>query len=318
MGACGGKMINAEAQKKMQLEHMYSNKMRLKDITSQTLSLTGKQCSLKLDTLHSLKQRSLKGLNADDILNCKDDTVRSILSFRSFRGNAFTPDIGGAALTPGLTPGLTAGLPRTPSVHLKRYNQLHGEDLRADEVPAIPFLGWDNLIAIAAHDGMKDEMTRFCQEHKKILARYTITGTQTTCSKVKEIFGDDPDFQPGPQLESGPLGGDAQIGALIAEKKVFMVIFFIDPLDVHPHMADIHTLQRLCTLHNVYASYNRATADLLMEHLQTDRVEKDYGICASYKRYTKLRKQRFANCKSMSRPEFGQGVDTPALPTMAA
>jgi len=303
MGACGGKMINAEAQKKMKLEDMYSNNMRLQDITSQSLSLTGKQSSVKLNTLRSLKQRSLK---ADDVLNCKDDTMRSL---RSFRGNAFTPDIGGGACTPGLT----AGLPRTPSVHLKRYNQLHGEDLRADEVPDTPFLGWDNLIAIAAHDGMKDEMSRFCQDHKEILSRYTITGTQTTCSKVKEIFGDNPDFQPGPQLESGPLGGDAQIGALIAEKKVFMVIFFIDPLDVHPHMADIHTLQRLCTLHNVYASYNRATADLLMEHLQTDRVEKDYGICASYKRYTKLRKQRFANCKSVSRPEFGQDADTPAL-----
>ncbi|MUP45671.1 methylglyoxal synthase [Gramella sp. BOM4] len=118
-------------------------------------------------------------------------------------------------------------------------------------------------IAIIAHDGKKPEMVQFLNEHREILDsnNIKIIATGTTGAKT-EAAGYKVE-----KLLSGPVGGDAQIAARIAEKGVDMVIFFRDPLDKHPHEPDIFMLMRLCDVHNVPLATNPATARLLIKGL---------------------------------------------------
>lgn len=107
-------------------------------------------------------------------------------------------------------------------------------------------------IAIIAHDGKKAEMVQFLNENAKILHRNEISlvSTGTTGNKVEKAG-----FQVT-RLLSGPVGGDAQIAARVAEGKCQMVIFFRDPLEKHPHEPDISMLMRLCDVHNVPLATN--------------------------------------------------------------
>jgi methylglyoxal synthase len=116
-------------------------------------------------------------------------------------------------------------------------------------------------IAIIAHDGKKPEMVQFLNEFKETLhsKEIKLIATGTTGSKT-EAAGYEVE-----KLLSGPLGGDAQIAARIAEGLVDMVIFFRDPLDKHPHEPDIFMLMRLCDVHNVPLATNPATARLLIK-----------------------------------------------------
>ncbi len=118
-------------------------------------------------------------------------------------------------------------------------------------------------IAIIAHDGKKAEMVQFLNEHKKVLLQknFSLVSTGTTGKKVKkagfEVL----------RLLSGPLGGDAQIAARVAEGKCNMVLFFRDPLEKHPHEPDVLMLMRLCDVHDVPLATNPATAELLIKGL---------------------------------------------------
>ncbi|WP_299366986.1 methylglyoxal synthase [Winogradskyella sp.] len=116
-------------------------------------------------------------------------------------------------------------------------------------------------IAIIAHDGKKADMVQFLNENRDILHQKNITlvSTGTTGEKVKKAG-----FRVNALL-SGPLGGDAQIAARVAEDKCNMVLFFRDPLDKHPHEPDILMLMRLCDVHNVPLATNPATAELLIK-----------------------------------------------------
>lgn len=118
-------------------------------------------------------------------------------------------------------------------------------------------------IAIIAHDGKKAEMIQFLMEHKSILIHKNITlvATGTTGTKAEKAG-----FAVS-KLMSGPLGGDAQIAARVAEGKTNMVFFFRDPLGVHPHEPDIFMLMRLCDVHDVPLATNPATAELLLKAL---------------------------------------------------
>jgi methylglyoxal synthase len=118
-------------------------------------------------------------------------------------------------------------------------------------------------IALIAHDGKKAEMVSFLRDQLELFKREDIelisTGTTGTFVekaglKVKRVL-------------SGPLGGDAQIGAEVAEKKIQAVFFFRDPLDRHPHEPDIAMLMRLCDVHNVPLATNPATATLVFHQL---------------------------------------------------
>ncbi|MFL9838747.1 methylglyoxal synthase [Flavobacterium sp. ST-75] len=116
-------------------------------------------------------------------------------------------------------------------------------------------------IAIIAHDGMKAEMVQFLNKNKPLLDKEHIqlVSTGTTGSKAEKAG-----FKVNKML-SGPLGGDAQIAARVAEGKTQMVFFFKDPLASHAHEADINMLIRVCDVHNVPLATNSATAELLLQ-----------------------------------------------------
>lgn len=115
-------------------------------------------------------------------------------------------------------------------------------------------------IALISHDGKKAEMVQFLNEHKAILEQKKIKliATGTTGLKVEKAGFD------VEKLLSGPLGGDAQIGARVAEGRTKMVLFFRDPLEKHPHEPDIFMLMRLCDVYDVPLATNPATAELLI------------------------------------------------------
>lgn len=115
-------------------------------------------------------------------------------------------------------------------------------------------------IALIAHDGKKADMVAFAMDHKAILSQYRLLATGTTGQLLADKVGLDIERQ-----LSGPIGGDAQIGAAVAEHKVVAVFFFIDPLGKHPHDPDIQMLMRICNVHNVPLATNPATAAAIIE-----------------------------------------------------
>ena len=116
-------------------------------------------------------------------------------------------------------------------------------------------------IAIIAHDGKKAEMVAFRLRYKSDLAKVELLSTGTTGGHA-EAAG-----LTVHRYLSGPLGGDAQIAALAAEKKLDAVFFFRDPMDKHPHEPDVQMLMRLCDVHNIPLATNPATAKLIMDQL---------------------------------------------------
>lgn len=119
-------------------------------------------------------------------------------------------------------------------------------------------------IAIIAHDGKKAEMVQFLNTHKEILIHkgISLVSTGTTGQKARKAG-----YEVN-ALKSGPLGGDAQIAAMVAEGKIDMVIFFRDPLAKHPHEPDIFMLMRLCDVYDVPLATNPATGSLLLKGLK--------------------------------------------------
>ena len=122
-------------------------------------------------------------------------------------------------------------------------------------------------IAIIAHDGKKPEMVSFLNKNKDKLKEISLVATGTTGKYVENT---------GLQVEkllSGPIGGDAQIVALSAEKKLEMVLFFRDPLGKHPHEPDVQMLMRICDVHNIPIATNPATAQLLIDAFWRKQME---------------------------------------------
>lgn len=118
------------------------------------------------------------------------------------------------------------------------------------------------VLALIAHDGKKDDLVRFAQENLETLKRHHLVATGTTGKRLADATG-----LPVERVLSGPMGGDAQIGARVADHGVDAVIFLVDPLYAHPHEPDIQGLQRLCNVHNVPLATNLATARLILEGL---------------------------------------------------
>lgn len=117
-------------------------------------------------------------------------------------------------------------------------------------------------IGLVAHDDKKDEMVGWAELHKSALGRHELYGTGTTGGRVSAATG-----LKVALLKSGPLGGDAQLGAMIAEGRLDALVFFIDPMTAQPHDVDIKTLTRLATLYDVPFACNRSTADAVLAHL---------------------------------------------------
>lgn len=117
-------------------------------------------------------------------------------------------------------------------------------------------------LALIAHDRKKEEMVAFCQRHKDLLARFPLLATGTTGQRVEEATGLKVE-----KLLSGPLGGDQQMGARVAEGRILAVFFFRDPLTAQPHEPDVQALLRVCDVHNVPIATNPATALALLSFI---------------------------------------------------
>lgn len=117
-------------------------------------------------------------------------------------------------------------------------------------------------IALVAHDMKKPEIVKWATENKEILSNYDLCGTGTTAKLIAEATG----LDVKPYL-SGPLGGDLEIGAKVAEGKINAVIFFWDPLQAQPHDPDIKALLRITVVYDVPIATNRSTADCVLKSL---------------------------------------------------
>ena len=111
------------------------------------------------------------------------------------------------------------------------------------------------VIALIAHDGKKADLMSFIHKNIDLLRRFRLVATGTTGGLLQDQL--DLDVH---RYRSGPLGGDVQIAARIVEGDIFAVVFFVDPLDKHPHEPDIQTLLRACNVHDVPLATNEATA----------------------------------------------------------
>jgi methylglyoxal synthase len=139
-------------------------------------------------------------------------------------------------------------------------------------------------IALVAHDNKKSELIEWAYYNRTALARHRLYGTGTTGTLVEQALG-----QSVHKFLSGPLGGDQQIGASIAEGKIDVLIFFWDPMEAQPHDPDIKALLRLGVVWNIPFACDRTTADFL---LTSPLMLEEYEIIApDYSQYvTRLNK----------------------------
>lgn len=127
-------------------------------------------------------------------------------------------------------------------------------------------IGKQKKIALIAHDGKKQEMLEWCEANREILKNHKLCGTGTTARMITDRVG-----ITVKGYNSGPLGGDQQIGAKIVEGQVNMIIFFSDPLAAQPHDPDVKALLRIAQVYDIPIANNKATADFLIHSLFMDR-----------------------------------------------
>jgi methylglyoxal synthase len=114
-------------------------------------------------------------------------------------------------------------------------------------------------IALVAHDNKKKDLIEWVEHNKTVLAKHELVATGTTGKLIEEKID-----RPVKKLLSGPLGGDQQIGAMIAEGKIDVLIFFWDPMEAQPHDSDVKALLRLGVTWNILLACDRATADFIL------------------------------------------------------
>lgn len=139
----------------------------------------------------------------------------------------------------------------------------------------IKLLGRIKHIALVAHDNKKNDLLEWAVYNRAALAQHHLYATGTTGRLLEEQMG-----RTVTKLMSGPLGGDQQIGAMIASGEIDMMIFFWDPMEAQPHDSDVKALLRLCVAWNIPMACDRATADFIMTsplmHTEYEATIPDY------------------------------------------
>jgi methylglyoxal synthase len=131
-------------------------------------------------------------------------------------------------------------------------------------------MGKKKSIALIAHDNMKQNLLEWAKYNKDVLGRHDLFATGTTGAVLSKELG-----LKITALQSGPLGGDQQIGARIAEGTIEFLIFFWDPLEPHPHDPDVKALLRIAVLWNIPIACNRASADFMISsHLMAEEYSR--------------------------------------------
>lgn len=117
-------------------------------------------------------------------------------------------------------------------------------------------------VALIAHDNLKPQMVEWARTNKAVLSKFNLFATGTTGTQIETQVQ-----LPVTRFKSGPLGGDQQIGAGIAEGRIDAVIFFWDPLAPHPHDVDVKALLRIAVVYNIPMACNQATADYIIKNV---------------------------------------------------
>jgi methylglyoxal synthase len=143
-------------------------------------------------------------------------------------------------------------------------------------------------IALVAHDHRKSDMVEWAEYNAEMLSRHKLICTGTTGKLIKTAFdkrGTDADMT---CMNSGPMGGDAEIAALVVHHQIDLAVFLIDDLNPQPHEADIQMLLRQCRVHNIPIACNRYSADLMI----TSTLWDDESYTPTEPRYVKFERNQ--------------------------
>ena len=123
-------------------------------------------------------------------------------------------------------------------------------------------------IALIAHDKKKDDLVQFAVAYKEIFARHSLFATGTTGKRISEATGLEIH-----RFQSGPLGGDQEIGAMVAKNQMDAIFFFRDPLTAQPHEPDVSALLRLCDVYSIPLATNMGTAEVLIKGIEDGHLD---------------------------------------------
>ncbi len=125
-------------------------------------------------------------------------------------------------------------------------------------------------VALVAHDNKKEDLISWAETNKDVLSKHQLVATGTTGKLLEEKLQ-----LPVKKLLSGPLGGDQQVGSMIAEGEIDMIVFFWDPMEAQPHDSDVKALLRLAVAWNILMACNRTTADFI---LNSKLMNEEYAL----------------------------------------